>query len=202
MLEVDPNKGIITLATDWFAGVSAAATIEYEEVFIRNTLRALRKFPSHQVIVKLHPTHHIEYRRLVSTIADQEGTEVTITKDHLWDILAISDVVIVADSTVGLEAMILGKPVVSVQRYPHLERVPYVASGAGAALDASSVEDIEESVTKALGDEQIRRGLEAAQRDFVYQYAYSQDGEASARVAGLIRQMTQRAYSDSPAGHR
>ncbi len=135
-LGLDAQGGIILVATEWFSGVSSVVTTEDEEKFIRHTLRALKRFPDHQVVVKLHPGYQPEYKGLVRAIAEREGIEVTIATEGLWDLLAVCEVVVISSSTVGLEAMILGRPVVVVHAFEGMEEVPYVASG--AALGATS----------------------------------------------------------------
>ena len=185
------DGGIILVATEWFTGTSSAATIEGEERFIRYTLRALQHFPHHQVVVKLHPSHQVVYESLVRTIAEEEGVEVTIAKDDLWDLLAICDLVVVSNSTVGIEAMILGKPVIMVHAYEGIEEIPYVASG--AALGASKSEEIVSAVARAMDEVLVRDQMAAASRIFVHEYADVQDGRATERVASLIGRLVQSA---------
>ena len=97
--------------------------------------------------MKLHPGYRPEYEGLVRAIAEGEGIAVTLAKRDLWDLLAISDVVIISNSTFGLEAMILGRPVVVVHAFEGMEEVPYVASG--TALGApSQPEEIATAVEK------------------------------------------------------
>ncbi len=185
-LGLSPSGGIILLATEWFSGISSQATVEGEERFIRRTLRGLRELPTHQVVVKLHPNFQTAYERLVLAIAEEEGIGVTIAKDSLWDLLSISDLVIVSNSTVGLEAMILGRPVLFVPTYEGIEEIPYVASK--AARGASHPEEIASAAAKTL-NEDSQRDVERRRNAFVQDYAFLQDGKASDRVAQLIWRM-------------
>lgn len=187
--------GIILVATEWFTGVSSGATIEDEERFFRHTLRALVQFPGFEVVVKLHPNYQATYERIVRTIAVEEGVDVVIAKEHLWDLLAVSDVVIVSNSTVGIEAMILGKPVVLVHTYEGVEEIPYVSSG--AALGARRVEEIVSAVAASLSPEGEGRTAEA--RSFVHDFASLQDGRAFERVARVVGGMIQDDTPSAPA---
>ncbi len=196
-LRLRPDSGSILLATEWFTGVSSGATVEGEERFIRHTLRALVQFPRFEVVVKLHPNYQAAYERLVRAIADEEGIEVVIAKERLWDLLAICDLAIVSNSTVGIEAMILGRPVVMVHAYEGVEEIPYVT--ARAALGASRPEEIASALARALNQERVREEMAEARRTFVPKYAYLQDGRASERVARVIEGMVRDA---SPRGHR
>ena len=189
------DGGIILVATEWFTGTSSAATVEGEEHFIRYTLRALQHFPHHQVVVKLHPNYQVAYERLVRAIAEEEGLQVTIAKDDLWDLLAICDLSLVSNSTVGIEAMILGKPVIVVHAYEGIEEIPYVASG--AALGASKPEEIVSALAQAMDEVRVREEMAEARKTFVREYAHVQDGRATERVANLIGRLVR---SASPEG--
>ncbi len=197
-LGLSPSEGIILLATEWFSGISSEATVEGEERFIRYTLRALRELPRHQVVVKLHPNYQTAYERLVLAIAEEEGIRVTIAKDHLWDLLKISDLVIVSNSTVGLEAMMLGRPIVFVHTYEGIEEIPYVASK--AARGASRPEEIASAAARALNEDQ-RGEAERRRNAFVQGYAFIQDGRASDRVAQLIWKMCAEAVREESSNN-
>ncbi len=183
-LRLKPDVGLILVATEWFAGTSSAATIDDEERYIRYTLRALGQLPGYQGVVKLHPNFQDVYERLVQAIAEEEEVEVAIARGNLWDLLGLVDLVVVSNSTVGLEAMILGKPVVVVDTYAGGEVVPYVASG--AALGASRPEEIISAVTRALSEEGVSKAMEMSRKEFIREYAYLQDGRAADRVGQLI----------------
>ncbi len=187
---------IILVATEWFTGISSGATIEDEERFIRLILRALARFPRFEVVVKLHPNYQAAYERLVRTVAEEEGVDVVIAKEDLWDLLAMSEVVIVSNSTVGIEAMILGRPVVVVHTYEGVEEIPYVA--AGAALGAGRLEEIVSAVAASLSPEGGERTTEARE-SFVYDYAHLQDGRASERMARVVERMIQDASPPGPS---
>jgi hypothetical protein len=188
-LGLDPERGIIVVATEYYGSMAAAYTTELEERFIRGTIKALINFPDKQIVIKLHPTFHKKYRQIVSAIAEEENLEVTITSDYLWELLAVSDLVIISESTVGLDAMVLDKPVVVVNLSKCPDGIAYVSKG--AARGAYRPEDIAPVVREVLNNEQVRRELAEARKRFVYEYAYIQDGKASRRVAELIRQMIQ-----------
>ena len=184
-----PERGIIVVATECYASGLAMATIEAGEQFITSTLRALKNFPESQIVIKLHPSLQKKYRKIVSAIAEEENIKITITGAYLWELLAISDLVIVSESTVGIDAMALDKPVVVVNLSRLPDQMAYVS--AGAARGAYSSEDIAHVVREVLNNEQVRQGLAEARKRFVYEYAYIQDGKACKRVADLIINMIQ-----------
>ena len=181
-LNLDPGRGIILVATEW-----GEWSFESGENYIRTTLKALLAFPEKQIVVKLHPAYHEHYRRVVQCVASEENVRVTITEDYLWDLIVNSEVVIISNSTVGLEAMILHRPVIVVNSGSQTEADVYVAHQ--AALEAHSIEEIVARVGDVLNRPEVRASLAKAAASFVNSYACKQDGKASRRVAELIRRM-------------
>jgi hypothetical protein len=190
-LGLNPNNGIIVLTTEWYAGVSVSSTWETNVLFILRTLQALKHCSQEQVVVKLHPTSHKQYGKIVSAIATEIGVNVVITKDYLWELLSICDLVLISgNSTVGLEAMILDRPIVTVALCSQSEIPPEIFyASCGAALGVYKAEDITPAIKDALYNEEIRKKLAEARKKFIYEHAYIQDGKASERVAKLIEQM-------------
>ena len=184
--KLNHEKGIIVVATEWYDSYTSAPTDEVGERFIRYTLRALKEFPDKQIVIKLHPTHSKKYGKIAKAIAEEENVEVTITASYLWELIDICDLVIVTTSTVGLDAMILDKPVVVVNIEGELDVIAYTPH---AAKGAYSIESIASSVREVLNNEQLQRELAVGRKEFIYKYAYIQDGKASYRVAELISKM-------------
>ena len=93
-----------------------------------------------QLINKLHPNETGQLNKLV---AKDVGIDIVITKNtNLFDLLSSCSLLINVQSSVGLEAMLIGKPVVvlnfAVDEDQHSyfgpdatsEVIPYVESGA------------------------------------------------------------------------
>jgi glycosyltransferase involved in cell wall biosynthesis len=185
-LSLDPDKGIIVVATEWYNGYTVTPTDEAGERFIRYTLRALKGFTDKQIVIKLHPTFNKEYGKIAKAIAEEENIEATITATYLWELFGICDLVVVTTSTVGLDAMILGTPVVVVNIEEHPDIIAYVPR---AATGAYKPEAIALVVREVLDNDDLRRGLDVGRGRFIHDYAYNQDGKASYRVAELISEM-------------
>jgi len=185
-LRLDPEKGIIVVATEWYNSYASTHIDEVGERFIRYTLRALKKFPDKQIVIKLHPTFNKKYGEIALAIAKEENVKVTITASYLWELLDICDLVIVTSSTVGLDAMIVDKPVVVVNLEEQPDAIAYVPS---AAKGAYNIDGIAPVVSVVLNNQQLQRELVVGRKKFIYKYAYIQDGKASYRVAELISQM-------------
>ena len=93
----------------------------------------------------------------------------------------------ISSTEVALEAMILGKPVVTVNLTNQPDLVPYAQSG--AALGVYKAEDIASAVRKVLQDPETRKGLELGRQKYLYEQFFKLDGQATKRVVDLIYRM-------------
>lgn len=189
-LNIDPSKGIIMLATQPYVGFSAHNSPRMNELLLRGVLSAMKELPDKQLIIKLHPA---ENDSLTKAISEETGLTPIITHQYLNEIITISDLVMVFNSGVGLEAMILDKPVITINLTGQLDAVPYASSG--AAIGVYRQEDIAPAMRDALYNEEVRQRLAVNRKKFVYDYAYKQDDQASKRVAQLIKNLIKESSS-------
>lgn len=183
-LGFDPSKKIILVTLGRFSGISAKYTVESEERLIYNTLQSLRNFSDEQIVVKLHPAYQERYSSTVLNIAKELGVEIKLFKDSLWDLFAISDILITFSSTTGLEAMLFDLPVLIVDFEYNEDLVGYVSSG--AAISVYNKKDLESSIETVLYDTDVREKLSNHREQFLYETTFLDDGNASKRVANLI----------------
>lgn len=183
-MKLDPNEKIILITTGRFAGIESKYTIESEERLIRSTFNALKELENHQIIVKLHPAYQTRYKAMILNLAAEENINIKIIKNSLWDLLAISDILITFTSTTGLEAMIFNKPVLIIDLEYKEDMVGYGSSG--AAILINNQKNIISSIKNILYDDKTREKLAKASEKFVYDNAYLLDGKSSERVANLI----------------
>lgn len=156
--------------------------------FLRATFMAARDLPGVQVVAKLHPVDFdfVRPRR----IALEAGlNDVAIVKDvDLWELLFISDIVLVTISTVGHEAIAMGRPLIQVSvSKTEPTYVPYAEFG--AALEVSDTDALGKAIAKALWDPVTLRRLEEGRAKYLTHFAHGFDGRASERVVDLIDQM-------------
>lgn len=144
-------------------------------------------FPDVQVIVRPHPADDVAYYKTMLAAGLAGGRLVLGTEVDAASLLAAADLAFVGQSTLGLEAMILGLPVVVLNPSRSFEFVPYVSEG--AAPGVFEVGELKSVVTALLGEERAR--FEAGRRRFVERYASAADGSSTARVIDLIGTMTQ-----------
>jgi len=133
------------------------------------------------VVVKPHPS---EKATLYLPLAKSNlNVRVRDSGEDIAPMIADCDVLVMEDSSVGIEAAMMSKPIVNIS-IGHISISPYVS--AGIAVDGSSLDTLGSAIDSALRDSHSIAG----QRErFVYDYAYLQDGKAAERVAELIERV-------------
>lgn len=189
-LKLNPKKGIVVIATEWYSGSSSSYAPEEIEQFIRKSLQALKRFPEKQVVVKLHPSFSNEYSEVVRSILKElDMPKVVVTEKYLWQLLISCDLLIIQSSTTGLEALLFDKPVITYSSGANSN----FYTGAACIINVDETRDFVAAIEEALYNEQTKLRLTDAREDFVFRHAYLQDGFAGKRVSELIQQMiTQR----------
>ena len=187
-LDIDPEKQIVVLATQTHHGFS-----DYQNRLLLETVfDAMLEFPENNLVVKLHPAEDPALHRRVAS-EKRLLDEVVIVKDvNLFDLLQASEVLITAHSTVALEAMLFGKPVVTVNVTGTPDVMPYAESG--AAVSVSDAAELVRAIRAVLTDENVRRRLAESRNGFLADCLHPVDGKAARRVVDLALGMVK----DSP----
>jgi CDP-glycerol glycerophosphotransferase (TagB/SpsB family) len=182
---LEPKLKVVLVATEWFEADTYRHTVEEEENYIRLVLRSLKVPGDIQIVVKLHPDSQDMYQRIVSEIAAQEGVKAVIAKDSLWDLIRLSSFVIVSTSSVCVEALILGKPVILVNLADQEDISGLVQDG--LAVGAYSEDEIKTSIRKCMEVDAQHPAQADRTRQLLVPFIYLADGCASQRLAELIR---------------
>lgn len=181
-LNLDDDKKLIV----WAADLYIFNEISKEHIYA--VFDAVKKLSNNvQLVVKKHPEYYFDdsvYNKIAQKF---EFVPIIIRKMDTLELLYASDLVIMEQSTVGIEAMILDKPVITLNFSGEPEDVPY--AGSGAALGVYKEEDLVINIKKALYDKEAREKLKKAREKFVYERAYLQDGKATERFCDLIEGM-------------
>jgi len=165
------------------------------EDFVKLVFGAVREAGC-QLLVKLHPREQSAgaYRSLLSKLNHEP---VVIVQDEINTplLLASSDLVVTLHSTLGLEAMLMGVPIIVADIYrdrrsEERDEMDYVKSG--AAIGVYDPKELGSAIKAALYDKEVRNKLAESSKKYVYDYAYLQDGQASARVVEVINVLTHR----------
>lgn len=157
--------------------------------YTRSIFSSILEIPDTQLVVKLRvgPGKYVSLDLTNKVIDDIRGTERTVvTEKYLYELLAMADVVVIFSSTVGMEAILMDKPLVSVN-FTDNEQYPYIESG--AALGCRTPQDIFPAIRRALFDTSTMNSLARNRKEFIAEHLCRHDGKASARTAGFILQL-------------
>lgn len=134
------------------------------------------------LIVKPHPSENASYYE--SSVKDFANDHIIVkdSNEDFSDMLFGSDVLIFISSTVGIEAAILGKPMICVNLMA--EESVYISNG--VALEVKDLKELATTIGMGLYDEEVIKQLSKCRDEFVYNYAYLKDGKASERIVDAI----------------
>lgn len=170
------NSKIIMLATQPIPG---------NMLLVTEVAKAVAKMKNVTLLIKLHPREETEKQCVA--IAKSIGTQVKVMKDSLYECLAIADVLITKNSAVALEAMLLNKPVVTVNLTGLPDIVDYEKTEATIQVNkADSLAPIIKTLLDGTLDESHKRKLNRARDAFVLRYTYRADGKATFRVRDVL----------------
>jgi hypothetical protein len=152
-------------------------------------LAAVRALPDVRLVVKLHPRETDSLTRECFGVLP--SGLCAVTPDYrLGTLLEASDAVIIKWSTVGLQAVERGRPVVVINYKGDGAVVPCAVEGA-----ALSVEDpgaLSDALRAALYDEDVRAELRRRGTVFLERYLSPNDGRAAERIADATEALRER----------
>lgn len=182
-LNIEPGKKLVLIASQPFR------MFGNKKIFFRSIFQALKDDPQIRIVIKPKPHPSDAQEKWHKRLAEEMGVEAVVLprNSDTNEALYACDVLITGYSTVALEAMILGKPVVTVNLTNQPDPVPYAQSG--AALGVYKAEDIASAVEKALDDPETRGRLENGRQKYLYDQYHELDGQATKRIVDLIYKM-------------
>lgn len=175
---LNPDKKIVLVATE-------NLPILVGEASLRSVLMALKTLRGLQIVVKPHPREKGEWYKKVVKEENVEAVVLPKVADTL-EALYVCDLLVASFSTVITEAIILGKPSVTVHLSESKDPAPYYKD---VTLRVYTEEDLVPAIRNALYHEKTREKLKKAGKKFVLEHAYKQDGKATERVANVIEEM-------------
>jgi hypothetical protein len=167
--------------------LDVAMTPDVRREMLRGALLAGSMVPRLRVVVKPHPRENLDDLRLVLGELDAPPVTLLSKKTNLYALLASSDVVLTAFSTVGVEAIMLGRPVVVFKTDEKRAFLPYVDSD--AVLRAGNTDKVVRAVDRALSDADVKESLARGRNEYIAHHEYAADGRSTARVIDLILEM-------------
>jgi len=183
-LNLDANKEIILFATQQINKFSSFWTDDLFWILTDKLLETMQQFPDKQLIIKVDPYEDlVPYKERL--FARSYNNAVAVKDIDIYTLIYFSELVMTQDSTVGLEAMLFGKPLVTVNFTKREDRVPYF--GKGAALGVYKEADLPSAIEKTLADKETILKLKIGRSAFLEEYAYKIDGKANERILNLLK---------------
>jgi glycosyltransferase involved in cell wall biosynthesis len=166
----------------------AAQPSPFSEVedMLSGIIGAVRNTEDMRLVVKVHPDDDIALYEMIT--GKYRDTKINVLKDiDLSVLISHCELLITKHSTTALEAMMVDKPVVTINLTGEPDPITYAQEG--ASLGVYHKDDIKPAILKALHDENTRRRLKAARLTFVRNWAGEPDGRASQRIISLMKEM-------------
>jgi UDP-N-acetylglucosamine 2-epimerase len=177
---LDENKGIIL-----YAG-HLIFDREISEREVSGVIESVKKFPELQLIIRAHPSESLSLYTSLTKNLDAEDVLV-FKKPHDFDSVNVCDILITQASTVAMDAIIAGKPVITVNFGHGDDPYPYAAEG--VVIGVYKNEDIIPAIEKLLNDSNILQELEYKRKEFIFKHLYKIDGKSKERIVELITEM-------------
>lgn len=161
--------------------------IKEREMLAEAMSNAINDLKSVQFIIKPHPSE-FPANLYIKMLKEKVLENAIIAEDvDLYELLNAADCVLTSFSATGLEAMMLDKPVISINLTGEPDRMPYAESG--AALGVYHEDELAPAIMNALTDDDVRDKLKMGRESFVERYNYRMDGRAAERVLDLFDEM-------------
>ena len=150
---------------------------------LTDLVAAAESIPGVRLVIKAHPA---ETTGAYDRVAGHQGVTVLRGDTPLAPLLAVSRAVVTVNSTVALDAGVVGVPALVVGLPNNLS--PFVDAGALAGADTNG--EIAGQLRRLLYDEGFRSQLAAARREFLGAHDMNSDGNAAARSAEAVLELT------------
>jgi CDP-glycerol glycerophosphotransferase (TagB/SpsB family) len=177
---LDPSKKIVLWATQCHGISDAENKLNFHAVF--DSISAIGDV---QLIIKQHPGEPERYDTMIREHLEGYSIDAHIVaKDaDTLGLLAVSDLVLLKNSTTGLEAVALQKPLIVMNLGGQPDIVNYVQEG--VACGVYRPEDLKPTIEQLLRDDSC---LARNREEFIRKYLYRVDGKAAERVVALIEE--------------
>jgi len=170
------NRKLVTVTTQ------PVHIISEREQWLKAVATASKQLDSAFFVVKPHPAENSSMHEGICK--QYGGTNIVVcTNQSTNELIYASDLMITSHSTTGLESMILGTPLMTLNLTGMPDLMPYASSG--AAVGVYKEEDIAPGIKNML-DGKTPPNMEENVKKYIYEYAYQIDGKASERVVSII----------------
>ena len=180
-------KPVILFAPTGPSGIScknstAKKIIEFYDI-IKETCKIISNIPSKECIIKPHPSPTFSNDVIDIAKSVSNKIKITFTSDIL-DLINQCEILITTNnSTIAVEAMMLGKPVISLQSEDWSLNEDIVVSN--AILSITNTSQLKNLIDKILFDEKFKNELLNNSKVFLSKH-FSNHGEASNQIPDIL----------------
>ena len=190
-LGLDPDRKVVVFAPDHLNKGKLTYDITLSPAehtrLVRSVLEAVGQIPEAQLVIKLKADDQ-SHQRIRSLVRRHGRGPVVMLRSVRWpELFVVADVLVIWHSTVGLEGLVYGLPMVTVNLTGRPDRVDYAKRG--VAIGVYEEAALAEAIRAALFDAQTQERLRQAIPEFLSAYAGPLDGRSAARVADLTDEM-------------
>lgn len=153
---------------------------------LRIMINAMKNFPDKYLIIRPHPVDSdVSYASYIKRF----GLKNIILSKKLdfWSIASISKIIFTVYSLTGFEAILLNKPVITVNLSCFPDFIPYTRYG--AALGVYKEEELISAINKILHDPLTGERLDEGRKRILEDYVYKLDGGSTERIVNLAEQL-------------
>jgi len=161
--------------------------IKDREVWLLAMVKASKKIKNAFFLVKPHPSEDTRMHKRIIKSFGGKNIKLVNEKADTKELLFACDVAVNAGSTVGLEAILMGKPFIMVNLTGRADLMPYAEKK--AAIPVREESQIILELTKVLNGE-YPSYLEAGTKEFIEDHTYKVDGKSSLRVGNQIMKLS------------
>ena len=187
-LNLGAEDRVVLFLPDSFTRASDALSAQDHREVVSSVIGAVKQIDARsdvtcRLVIKLHYAtsmtqfHDLLPESLLEDVRIVQGVD-------LYPLLSGCDVAITSASTAGLEALLFGKPLITVNLTTHPDLYNYASSG--AALGVNRPDDMEEVLAQALFDDATRTHLVQSRERYLEDQVYRLDGRSTERVAQVI----------------
>ncbi len=157
---------------------------------LTNILKEIKKIDNTKINIKLHPReiYYEDYKNEIkkNNLKDIKIFKPNISRDEFYKLVSDSDIFIGYGSNSALEAMIINRPVVTIDILEDIyKRTPWLKNSK-ATLEIGYNGKIIDIIKKALKNE---KSFEIERKKTVKELCGNIDGKASKRVVSLIKEL-------------
>lgn len=183
-LKIPADKIIILLVTQYFVEMKTWSR-EQRKKFVLSVADAVSSIPGSQLVIKIHtPTENeADYQEIIENLP---VAPIICKQSNIYELVNASNTVLTVSSTVALESMAMERPVIIVNLFSTSGADFYRDSG---ALYVTKEEMLKPVLKQLISDQAFRENTIKNSTSFVYDQAYKQDGQASVRIANIIKKM-------------